>query len=112
MSLKMIENERAAALSNSLGDFFDRLKRPRASKSLRAFFNAPHLKAVFPFRKGVWGKTLYFFPKKERVFPQIVPKKEKPPDLKSPTSLFPCLSLKSGFSFSKGGLGENPLLFF
>ena len=31
MSLKMIENERAAALSNSPGDFFDRLL-PRSAR--------------------------------------------------------------------------------
>ena len=35
MSLKMIENERAAALSNSLGDFFDRLRRAERALFLR-----------------------------------------------------------------------------
>ena len=35
MSLKMIENERAAALSNSLGDFFDRLRRAERVLFLR-----------------------------------------------------------------------------
>ena len=54
-------------------------KSPRTSKSPRVpFSHVPHLKAVFPFRKGAWGKTLYFFPKKERVFPQIVPKTISP----------------------------------
>ena len=38
MSPKMIENERAAALSNSLRDFFEKLRRPAASSETTGRF--------------------------------------------------------------------------